>query len=256
MPRIYCHICELVRSFYHGDRPLALALSQSLMTVFLLLLLYAGWHVRDEGSLAAGLRVAFVDTRAFRIDGQHEQEAKILQAELHGAANTDRQIDRLLAGLLARAYQADRVRLGVVHNGITGVTGIALLRYDITNAVTAPGFASGPMVVNQPLSDWTGFLPVMLTGRCYFGVPAEQSSPAVRARLDSLGASTFMACPVTDNRSRMLGATFVTWSNRNIPPTGEQLQNLMRDAISAGAQIGSVLDSRYKASPLAGPGEG
>src|SRR5690349_21743336 len=98
---------------------------QPLITVAMLLFLYAGWHVRDEGSIAAGLRVAFIDTRAYRTDHQHELEAVTLQAELHKAADIDRQIDQLLTGLLARTPLASRVRLGVVHNGITGVTGVA-----------------------------------------------------------------------------------------------------------------------------------
>ena len=42
--------------------PLGAALVQPLITVGMLLFLYAGWHVRDEGSIGAGLRVAFIDT--------------------------------------------------------------------------------------------------------------------------------------------------------------------------------------------------
>jgi hypothetical protein len=247
------HICEPLPRLFRQGQPVALSLGQSLLTVALLVFLYAGWHVRDEGSISAGLRVAFIDTRAYRVDHQRDLEAGVLQTEVRNAADADRQIDLLLAGLLARTPSADRVRLGIVHNGITGVTGVALLRYDITNVVTVPGFADGPMVVNQPLSDWNGFLPLLLTGRCYFGLPAEQSNAALRNRLHALGASTSLACPVTDSRNRLLGGISITWSDRNVPPTGEQLQALMKDATSTGGQIGSVLDRRGKLSPRTGP---
>jgi hypothetical protein len=84
----------------------------------LLLFLYTGWHVRDEGSLAAGLRVAFIDTRAYRADHEHEREAAMLQTELHYAADTDKIVDEMLANLLGYTQGASRVQLGVVHNGI------------------------------------------------------------------------------------------------------------------------------------------
>jgi hypothetical protein len=230
-------------------------LVQPLITVGLLLFVYAGWHVRDEGGIVAGLRVAFVDTRAYRADHEHEREATILQAELHYAADTDKLIDESLAGLLAYAPLAARVRLGVVHNGVTGVTGVALLRYDITNAVAAPGKLVGPLLLNQPLSEWNNFLPVLLAGRCHLGQVAAEPSPTLRARFEGFGAGTFMACPVIDTRSRMLGAMFVTWDVRDLPPTGDALLAVMKYALGAGGQIASALDLRGRMSPYTGSSE-
>jgi hypothetical protein len=232
--------------------PLGAALVQPLITVGMLLFLYAGWHVRDEGAVGAGLRVAFVNTRAYRIDHEHEREAAMLQTELHYAADTDKLIDESLAGLLGYAPLAARVQLGVVHNGVTGVTGVALLRYDVTNSVAAPGKTVGALLLNQPLSDWNNFLPVLLGGRCYLGFIAEQPNPALRARFEGLGAGTVMACPVIDSRNRMLGALFVTWDVRDLPPTGDTLQAVMKHALAVGAQIASALDLRGRLSPYAG----
>jgi hypothetical protein len=231
------------------------AVVQPLITVGLLLFLYAGWHVRDEGSIRAGLRVAFVDTRAYRTDHEHDREAAMLQTELHYAADTDRLIDESLAGLLGYAPLSARVQLGVVHNGVTGVTGVALLRYDITNAVAGPGKVVGAIALNQPLSDWTSFLPVLLAGRCFLGTVADQPNPALRARFNGLGAGTFMACPVIDNRNRVLGALFVTWDQRDLPPTGDALFAVMQHAIAVGAQIAAALDLRGRLSPYAGSPE-
>jgi len=76
---------------------------------------------------------------------------------LKQASQTDRLIDALLLTLLQKAPTAARVRLDVIHNGVTGVTGTALLRYDMTNSVAARGHSVGDLVTNQPLSDWTNF---------------------------------------------------------------------------------------------------
>ena len=245
----------VLRSAMHRSCRLCALMVQPLLTVGTLLFLYAGWHVRDEGSLAAGLRVAFIDTRAYRSDHEHEREAAMLQTELHYAADTDKIIDETLAGLLGYAPFAARVQLGVVHNGITGVTGIALLRYDITNAVAAPGKAVGPLLLNQPLSDWNNFLPVLLAGRCFLGLVPEQPNLALRARLQALGAGTFMACPVIDSQTRVLGALFVTWDVNELPPTGDTLLALMRHATDVGSQIASALSVRGRLSPYSGSPE-
>jgi hypothetical protein len=236
-------------------RPVCAVLAQPLITVGMLLFLYTGWHVRDEGGLTAGLRVAFIDTRAYRADHEHEREAAMLQTELHYAADTDKIVDEMLANLLGYTQGASRVRLGVVHNGITGVTGIALLRYDITNAVAAPGKTVGPLLLNQPLSDWNDFLPVLLAGRCFLGLTGEQPNPTLRAGLQALGAGTFMACPVIDNKTRVLGALLVTWDVSQLPPTGDAMQALMKHTTEIGTQIAAALSIRGRLSPYAGGSE-
>jgi hypothetical protein len=64
-------------------QPLANLVMKPLLTVGLLLGLYAGWHVRDEGDLLAGLRVAFIDTRANREAERRRLVAALMQAQLH-----------------------------------------------------------------------------------------------------------------------------------------------------------------------------
>lgn len=124
--------------------PIRTTIVQPLLTVALLLCLYAGWHVRDEGSVSAGLRVAFVDTRAYRTQHLQQLEVTMLQNVLHQSAATDKLIEQLLTALLQRAPLAARVRLAMVHNGSVGLTGTALLRYDVINGVApTPDTLSG-----------------------------------------------------------------------------------------------------------------
>ncbi|MEJ0017062.1 MAG: hypothetical protein WDN25_10940 [Acetobacteraceae bacterium] len=249
--RLVRAVCELLLSL---GQPLVSLLVQPMVTVILLLFLYAGWHVRDEGDILTGLQVAFVDTRAYRAEHARELEAAMLQAELRQAAHTDRLIGQLLSALLTRAPLAARVRLAVVHNGLTGVTGVALLRFDIVNATAAAGHSVGTFVVNQPLSDWSDFLPGLVSGRCQHRMTSSGSNLSMRARLDSLGAGGFLACPVVDIQDRMLGALFITWDTTDPPPSGEAMAALSDYAISIGTQVASALDLRGRLSPLSGLG--
>ena len=77
-----------------------------------------------------------------------------MQGELRQDATSGRLIDELLGIALLHSTGAARIRLGVVHNGITGLTGTSTLRYDVTNAVAGVGRAAGGTIVNEPLSTW------------------------------------------------------------------------------------------------------
>lgn len=223
-------------------QPLRIALLQPLATVLLLLTLYAGWHIRNEGDLVAGLRVAFLDTRASRVARDRELEMAILRAELYQAAESNKLIDQLLAALLHHAEHAARVRLGVIHNGVSGITGIGLLRYDITNAVAAPGHTAGAGMLNQPLSEWGTMLPMLLGGHCQAGAVNQLANLASRTRLQAMGAATVLACPVADVHGTLLGAVFILWDNPDPPPTGSELSSLMEYARGIGGQIAAALD--------------
>jgi hypothetical protein len=223
-------------------QPVVSMVLQPLATVLLLIVLYAGWHVQNEGDLRTGLRVAFLDTRASRAARDHEFEVAILRAELYQAAESDRLVDQLLSSVLQRAPQAARVRLAVVHNGVTGLTGIGLLRYDITNAVAAPGHTAGMALQNQPLSEWSMILPPLLAGRCELSTVDGVANPASKARLLEMGTIAVLACPVSDVHGTVLGALFVLWDRGDTPPCDEELVALKAYTQRVGAQIAAALD--------------
>ena len=236
-------------------RPARTALLQPLATVLLLLALYAGWHIQDEGSVVSGLRVAFLDTRASRAQRDRDLEAAILRAELYQAAESDKLIGQLLTALLHRAPHAARVRLGVIHNGISGVTGIGLLRYDVTNAVAAPGHVQGENMQNQPLSEWSELLPNLLAGHCQMTMVAQLTNLVSRARLEAMGAMSVLACPVADIHGALLGSVFVLWDTGDVPPQGTQLNDLMEYAQRIGGQIAAALDLRVPKPRLGHPSQ-
>jgi hypothetical protein len=233
-------------------QPLANLVVEPLVTVGLLLALYAGWHVRDEGDLAAGLHVAFVDTRANREAERQALIGALMQAELHQYATSSRMIDQMLATVISHAAGVARVRLAVIHNGVSGLTGVSMLRYDVINAVAPPGRAAGDLIVNQPLSTWSDVLPALLTGKCQVVAAADVQNFALRTRMQTLGANTNLTCPVIDIEGKLLGAIFVDWDGGDRPPDGAQLQALIEFDERIGAQVASVLNLRRFDPP---PGE-
>lgn len=151
---------------------------------------------------------------------------------------------------------ASRVRLSVIHNGVTGLTGTGLLRYDVTNSVAAPGRSTGNPVQNQPLSDWGEFLPDLLTGQCVMIRVSDLHSISLRARFEGFGATNVMICPAADVQGKAVGGVFTFWDGSDQVPQGQDLHDLMAAARHVGAQIAAVLDLRGPPPwPAPGPGD-
>jgi hypothetical protein len=218
-------------------------LMQPLLTALCLTGAYAVVHVTQEGSLFTGLRSAFFDNDASRAERRRLELQALLQAELHQFAEANKLIDQHLQTLLIRG-KASRVHLDVIHNGVTGLTGTGLLRYDVTNSVAAAGRSTGAAVQNQPLSDWSGFLPALLSGQCVMLRVPDLASVALRARFEAFGATSVMICPAADIQGKAVGATFAFWDSNDTPPEGDALLDMMDAGRHVGAQIAAVLDLR------------
>jgi hypothetical protein len=228
-------------------------LVQPLMTAILLTAAYAVVHVSQEGNISDGLRSAFLDNDASREERHRQEVQATLQAELQQFAAASKLIDQHLETILSRAG-ASRVRLSVIHNGVTGLTGTGLLRYDVINSVAAPGRSAGAPVQNQPLSDWGEFLPDLLTGQCVMLRVSDLRSISLRARFESFGATNIMVCPAADVQGKAVGGVFTFWDGSDQVPQGQELHDLMSEARHVGAQIATVLDLRGPPPwPASGP---
>jgi hypothetical protein len=170
------------------------------------------------------------------------REQAMLQAELRQFAAANKLIDQLLATMLERATGASRVRLNVIHNGVTGLTGTGLLRYDMTNAAAAPGRLAGSTITNQPLSEWSDFLPALISGQCSFHYVADLRAVSLRARFEASGATGLLVCPAADVQGRIVGSIFILWDGADMAPAGSDLRELMAVEQQLGAQIAAVLD--------------
>ena len=217
-------------------------LMEPLLTAICLTCAYTVIHVTREGGLAAGLRAAFLENDAAKAERRRVEEQMNMQSELRRFAAAHRLIDQLLETMLARANGASRVRLNVIHNGISGLTGVDLLRYDVTNGVAAPGRSVGESVVNQPLSDWADFLPQLLSGTCSMHHVCELKAAAIRARFSKFGATSLLVCPASDVQGKTVGAIFVFWDGADQVPDGDALRKLMGAGQHLGAQVAAVLD--------------
>jgi hypothetical protein len=203
---------------------------------------YALFQVNQEGSFLGGLKAAFLDNNTDRAERHRIELQALMQAELRQFAAANKLIDQLLETMLERAPGASRVRLAVIHNGVTGLTGTGLLRYDITNTATAAGRLPGQAAVNQPLSEWSDFLPVLLSGQCSFHRVADLRALALRARFESYGSTGVMVCPAADVQGKTVGAVFVSWDSTDPLPAATDLRMAMTSELNLGAQVAAVLD--------------
>jgi hypothetical protein len=200
------------------------------------------FQVNREGSFLGGLRAAFLDNDTDRAERHRLEQEALMQAELRQFAAANKLIDQLLETMLQRAPGATRVRLAVIHNGVTGLTGTGLLRYDITNTATAAGRLPGQAAVNQPLSEWSDFLPVLLSGQCSFHRVIDLRALALRSRFESYGSTNVLVCPAADVQGKTVGAVFVSWDAADPLPIGADLRTAMMSELHLGAQIAAVLD--------------
>jgi hypothetical protein len=232
----------LLELFADFGRSSGRKLVQPMLTAACLIGAYTAIHVTKEGSLTAGVRVAFLDSESTKSERRRSEEQTMLQTELRQFSAANKLIDQLLESMLTRAGGASRVRLNVIHNGVTGLTGTGLLRYDVTNSVASAGRLAGSAVSNQPLSDWSDFLPVLLSGQCSFHHIAGLHSVSLRARFDTFGATSVLVCPAADVQGKTVGAIFIFWDGNDPIPDGEDMRRLMAAGQHLGAQIAAVLD--------------
>lgn len=225
---------DLFEALKESARP---AIAQALMTAALLFSAYVGIYAIRDGSLWLGLRNAFAS-------GVVHEDPTTMQAELRQLAASDKMIRRVMQSLLEEAPNASRVRLAVIHDGFVGVSGMGMLRFDVTHAVAAPGRDIGPLVQNQPLSNWGDYVNTLLGGQCTFLSASQLQNAAARVQMSELNIRVVLACPVVDPLLRILGATFISWDGRDEIPDSVQMQKLMNEAKDAGRQLALALDLR------------
>ena len=164
------------------------------------------------------------------------------QNEPRTSVAASRLIEQLMKTILRQSPGVTRVRLAVVHGGITGYSPTETPRYDVTNSVAARSRAIGPLARNQPLSDWTDFLPALLAGQCALHQIPGAGTAAPPSGLASSCATTILACPATGAAGDLMGAIFIMWDGNDRPPEAQALLRLMEAGKQVAAQIAAVLD--------------
>ncbi len=223
---------RLLRAMAGSGSPLIVALRTPVLTIMLLSGVVLGVLSIREGGLRPGLQKLLTNPDA----------SNSLQRELHGVARRDQVIDGLLTAVLVKAPTAARVRLGIIHNGEVGLSGIGLLRFDITHASARSGFSVGVFISNAPLSDWKPVLGKFLADQC-FQAALDDLSAASRARMVEMGSNEALACPVVDIQGRLLGGLFVSWPVGAVLPQGNDMVAFTEFTRSIAAQIAAATNA-------------
>ena len=143
----------------HGVRRIGRTLATPFLTLLMLIATYTSYHIIRERSISAGFQVAFVASQEDIEVQARLVRAAVLQAALQQSLVTETLINQLVQVALHDAPTAARAQLGVIHDGVTGLTGVDLLKFDITNALASPGRVAGDLTQDEPLSAWSDFLP-------------------------------------------------------------------------------------------------
>jgi hypothetical protein len=160
----------------------------------------------------------------------------MLQTESRQSVAANKLIGRLMRGVLGVSSGAARVRLGLIR------CETERLRYDMTNGVARGSRLIGPVRLDQPLSDWSDFLPALLAGQCMLHLILGVGAAAPAFGFPSSRPSTVLVCPVGGADGHLLGGIFIMWDGDARPPEGAALRGLMAEGERVGMQIGAVLD--------------
>jgi hypothetical protein len=170
------------------------------------------------------------------------------QNEPRTTVAASRLIEQLMKTVLRQSPGITRVRLAIVHGGMASHGPTETPRYDVTNSVAARSRPIGPLARNQPLSDWSDFLPALLAGQCALHKIPGAGTTTSPSGLASSCATTILACPASGAAGDLMGAMFVMWDGNDRPPELPALNHLMESAKQVASQIAAVLDLCGQAS--------
>ena len=221
------------------------ALIHSIVYVLVFLLLYAGYNiVQAKGDLLTGLQNTFAPSKERDRAADAEGYKWRLQYELKAAAQSDKIITQVLSNVLGNSVGAARAELAIVHNGVSGVTGIGLLRYDIVNGVAALGRARSDAAANLPLANWADYSRTLFGGECAWEDVTRLQSAMARSMWQNMNVGHFLACPVIDVQNLTLGAVFISWDDNDPLPDNKQLQAIIAATREQTGKLGAALDLR------------
>lgn len=224
-------------------------LLQAVITIFIFGVFYLGFYVVREEGFIKGFDAAFFQSTAYR-DLAHrnsEQTSSIMQMELRVAAATDALIEGLMAEFIRIHTGVARQRLAVFHNGVVGLSGMAIIKADVLNVKAAPGRSVGEFTRNSPISEWSDMMPAILQHSCYFSATKDRPIGPPRSQLEALGVGYMVACPVVDVKNRVLGILFTDYDGQDhpaVPDTPEEQKAIIPDFRAMTSQIASAWSVR------------
>lgn len=223
----------------------------SLLTTIMLLSCYGFYHIMQTGEIIGGLRIAFFTTESQKASENAIRFNERMQVELAQVEKSNSLIRQQLRHLLAQYPDAARSRTAFIHNGSYSITNVPLLKWDVMHAEANEGYATGEMVVNQPLSQWADYMLDLVQGKCVIVKTSTITNSASRARLEALRIAFFSVCPIFNPNGQMEGALFLSWDDeRKVPDDSPEQTALLYDRMkTATIQIAAAMEIRAQFVP-------
>lgn len=209
----------------------------------LLLTLFLGWQVyTHNGEIYPGVHIELVTSADSELLEMKETSALVTKAQLLVVAESDKIINDTISLLLDQT-QGDRVTVEMVHNGTFTMAAQHLMHFSVTHEVNKSNVVPGKPLQNEPLSEWSDFLPDLLNNKCTIKSIKDIKDPVVKLRMQDYNIGSFAACPIFDSRGVFLGGVFVSYNMLSIDskPTLQYMQ-------LAAARIGAALSLRPPAN--------
>lgn len=160
-------------------------------------------------------------------DYQHRQKVIALidrqSVELDRVAISNRSINASLTEVFTQVPRASMARVSVLHNGTDSISNRPIFYADNLYAASLPGYPSGDMQTNVPLSRWSDYLDDLRAGRCAYKDLSTMAGPTSVTRWKELNIVASIICPLQDSQGHLSGALFIAWHQGIKPPTEEEL---------------------------------
>lgn len=222
---------SFLNTFLAVRKEISKSLASSFLTVVFMALAYLFVQSLDSGSLTSALFRHFIETHEQAVDRQRDEYSEKMKRELLLVQISERAIDDTIQRLLKSVPNAARVRVDIIHNGTTGITGVNFLKYDVVAATAAPGRQKGELPINQPLGEWNDYLSDLIARKCVFRNTSASTNITVSDRIAAMGIKAVYICPIYDRTGLMLGALFLSWDlNDPLPSDLGPVDTLVKNA--------------------------
>lgn len=167
------------------------------------------------------------------------------QYDLTRTHEENQYIDAALADLLKSNTQPILARIALIHNGVNlpNQSQTSLFRWDITNQRSALNFHEPAMIVDRPLSEWRDYIGDMMDNICSYIVVDAMNDNDARARLQNLGISSFLVCPLVNKNNELLGGLFVSWNGSGL--SNDQIKSIIHDTTVTAHSIVTKIDNEF-----------
>lgn len=167
-------------------------------------------------------------------------------AELDRLSVSNHAIEGIMTKMLAEIPRLTLVRVSVLHNGADTLMARPLFYADNMYAAAIPGYETGDLQTNIPLSRWSDYLDTLRAGECAYRDLDTKVRPASVVRWKELHIIASIICPLTNSQGHLMGAVFAAWHEGVQPPTKEELPRMTEQIQQSAKAVAQAFESRVR----------